>query len=136
MNLWDLEIKTLSCGWEKTYQDSLLNAPEGLQGEYFYHPVLCHSMIIEEFNQLKIEAKQLISIRKDLDTNTFIQKLIKIDARLHFLLLLWTGADDYYDNSSFDPKTALIDDGYSDYINPDCPNDGFSNLRVLFASIE
>lgn len=68
MNLWDLEIDKIPCGWEKTYQEALVHCPNGENIEFddsdsertFFHPVKCQDLIINKFNTLKKKQKYFL----------------------------------------------------------------------------
>lgn len=118
--LWNLNIESIPCGWETVYKDALKDCPNGKpeqimlsnsSGIYteniFYDPVKCRNLIIEKFNNLKVEAIELYSDRYKSDFKVCCNRLIQIDVILYNLLIDWTYTSEAFSNDEFQPKNIF-----------------------------
>lgn len=141
MNLWDLNIEELPCGWESIYKEALVHYPEGTTFHYpatdcqeeincVYHPTKCREILINRFNQVKDEVNMLLNNREKLELKKFVSGLVNADAELYYLLKQWDYDEDLVDQFSFNPETIAV--GYSlevyGYTNAD---NKYANLRLV-----
>lgn len=145
MNLWNLKIEEIPCGWEQTYQYALSDCPNGKNVEfkymdhcdemhierYFYDPVKCHDLIIEEFNALKNKAENLIANRDKLDLSSFISRIVNIDVHLYHLLNDWITPEEDMDCSCYNPEIFSKNHDYAFYVDESFANTKFYHLRLL-----
>lgn len=113
--LWNLNLDKIPLGWEDTYKESIVNCPDGklipsdeswddIQRSYFFHPVKYRQLIIENFNNHKANAIELMDKKYSLNFKDFINQIIKTDVILYNLLFDWICDEDSFDISSFNPN--------------------------------
>lgn len=150
MNLWDLKIEKIPCGWDKTYQYALIHCPNGemlkfqeldkddklLVTKTFFHPVQCHNLLVEQFNILKNQASNLIAKRSQLDLTNFVSQLVEIDVCLYNLLDRWRSSDKNMDCTSYNPENFLEIRDYDFYVDDTYADTMFYQLRLINRPIE
>jgi len=121
MQLWDLEIEKIPCGWEEIYQKAVINHPDGLVIDEIAlsvsHPVEYRNQIINEFNKTKQTAISLMANQSTIPFPSLINKLVKLDARLFYLIIDWMQIS--YDETWFKLKNAIPTEAQSleGYVN-------------------
>ena len=118
--LWDINIEDITCGWETAYQNALKECPKGktiemVSCDYYgtetyevdYNPVQCRNILVNAFNELKLEANELYSNLHSLDFKPTINKLLRIDILLFSILSEWTFDGSDCDASCYDPSHCL-----------------------------
>jgi hypothetical protein len=138
MNLWDLEIEKIPCGWEEEYQNALQEHPNGTVIEcdegcnevskYYYHPVQCHDLLIRNFNKAKIDAKSLLAERNNLELGDFINGIVRIDALLLYIIDTWV--TDMMDCSCFNPE-KIMPQSDKDIFETYFTSNEFEKLRLV-----
>lgn len=111
--LWDLDLKKIPLGWQKTYQKALIECPDGKivffdkpnsNSRFFYDPVQYHDKTLLLFNQNKQKAILLMSEFRTSKFKHSINELFKVDLSLFNLLSHWITSDDELFEHSFNPK--------------------------------
>lgn len=126
--LWDLTLDKLPCGWENTYQEALINCPDGelipseehwgeTQRNYFYHPVKYRQLILETFNNYKAKAIELMNKKDTLDFKEFINQIVQIDIVLYNLISHWITDEEEFDINSFNPNNFYNEINNKDYFD-------------------
>lgn len=147
--LWDLTLENIPLGWIDIYEDYVRNCPHGeIYGvqyhndedvtRHYVNPVKCKEVMLKRFNQLKLDAVELIGQRDSIDLKEFMNQLIKIDIQLFSILDDWT--TDFDEVSSLDPNKYTekeLSKHYSWYINSSrdlLPNDPmlkYDSLKLI-----
>ena len=141
MYLWELEIDKIPCGWEETYKEALQECPNGKLieidygdefKEYFYNPVACHELIVTSFNKAKLQAYTILAEKNQFELGEFVDKIVKVDAKLFYIIYMWTLDNEDMDCSSYNPQKFLSSNELEFmevYMSDD--DDKFASLKLI-----
>ena len=86
--------------------------------------------MIRSYNKAKFEARSLLIERNNLEIGDFVNKTVKVDAQLFYLLEEWIS--DMTDISSFNTKNYLAQSEKELLESYVSPSDGeYANLRIV-----
>jgi len=139
MILAELKIEEIICGWQDAYDQAINECPNGMMllgvdnfgdGKYFYHPVECRRLLLHEFNKAKLDVEQVLNDRLKMSMDNFINKIVKLDAKLFSMINQWVSED--LDISCFNPKDFMNEsekDLMEGYINP--YDNKYADMRIV-----